>query len=505
MDEQLTGSAPKALGRRAFLKTAAAASLATVLAACGGGAAPASAPASSAAAKPAGSAPASAAASAKPAGSASAKPAASASAKPAASGKPAASSAGAFDTNRTFAGSLSIIQWSHFVPAYDTQYFDNWAKDWGSKHKVDVKVDHIALADLPARSAAEVAAKSGHDIFGWFAQGGPRLFEKDLVDVSDVVNALIAKNGPYIKAAEDLCKVGNAWRGVPDHYVPFLSLFRKDVMDKVGFTKGKLETWDDLLEFGTKAKAAGTPVGTALSDTSDGQMTWRSLMWSYGAFLTDDSGKQVKLDSPEMRQVLEYAKKLYTQAMTPEVLSWQDVSNNQYLQSGKGAWIYNPISAIRSIEDDKSATAQELAKNILIGQPLAGPKGQHMAPQWVIHGIWSWSKNVDAAKQFLYDHKAEFEPGFRASKVYNMPFEQKFSQPPMPVLSEDPKYAVIQGVEKTVHVPGYPGPNTVAANQALDNNVITVMFNDYATGKMSVDAAIEKAVKAAKAIYDKAG
>ena len=64
----------------------------------------------------------------------------------------------------------------------------------------------------------------------------------------------------------------------------------------------------------------------------------------------------------------------------------------------------------------------------------------------------------------------------------------------MPVLSEDPKYKVIEGVEKTAHVIGFPGPNTVAANQSLDNNVITVMFNDFATGKMSADAAIDKAV-----------
>jgi multiple sugar transport system substrate-binding protein len=484
------------LGRRAFLKRAAALSLVPLLAACGGSTAPASsAPASpaSAAAKPS---------SAAPASSASAIPAASGGA--AASAKPAASAAGGFDTNRTFAGTLSVLQWSHFVPAYDTDYFDKWAKDWGTKHKVDVKVDHIALADIPARGAAEIAAKSGHDIIGWFAEGGPRLFEKDVLDVSDVVNALIAKNGPYIKAAEDLCKVGTAWRGVPDFYVPFPSLFRKDVMDKVGWTKGTLETWDDLLEFGTKAKAAGNPVGTALSDTSDGQMTWRSLMWSFGAFLTDETGTKVTLDSPETRAALDFAKKLYTQAMTPEVLSWDDSGNNRYLASGKGAWIYNPISAIRSIEDDKNPQSQELAKNIFIAQPLKGPKGQLMSPQFVVHTIMGWTKSGDAAKQFLYDHKSDFEEGFRGSKGYNMPFEQKFSQAPMPVLSDDPKYKVLVGIEKTAHVIGYPGPNTVAANEALNQNVITTMFTDYAARNMSADAAIAKAVKAAQAIYAKA-
>jgi multiple sugar transport system substrate-binding protein len=269
--------------------------------------------------------------------------------------------------------------------------------------------------------------------------------------------------------------------------------------------QGHADTWDDLLQFGIKSKAAGTPVGTALSDTSDGQMTWRSLMWSYGSALTDETGKKVTLDSPETRQVLEYAKQLYTQAMTPEVLSWSDVSNNQYLQSGKGAWIYNPISALRSIEDDKAQTSQDLAKNILIAQPMKGPKGQLMCPQFVVYGIWNFSKNISAAKAFLTELKLNWKQGITASKGYNMPFELDYNKPPMPVLSDDPKYKVIVGVEKTAQTYGYPGPNTIAADTSLDQNVITVMFNDYATGKMGLDPAIQKAVKAAQQIYAKAG
>lgn len=489
MDEQLSGVPSRGLGRRAFLQVAAVASLGSILAACGGAAAPSTAPASSAAAKPSSAAP---AISAKPAasGGASAKPAASA----AASAKPVAG----------LSGSLSMIQWSHFVPAYDT-WFDKWAADWGTKNKVQVKVDHIALADLPARSAAEVAAKSGHDIFGWFAEGGPRLFDKDLVDVSDVVDTLSKAGGGYIPAAESLNKVNGVWKGVPDFFVPFLSLMRKDVMDKVGWTKGTLETWDDLLQFGTKSKAAGFPVGTALSDTSDGQMTWRSLMWSYGSYLFDKDGKKVTLDSPETRTVLDYAKKLYTQAMTPEVLSWDDSGNNRYLASGKGAWIYNPISALRSIEDDKNPQSQELAKNIIIGQSLSGPKGQLMSPQWVNYGIWNWSKNVPAAKAFLTDLKMNWKEAFTNSKGYDMPFEVNYNKAPMPVLSDDPKYKVIVGIEKAVQVVGYPGPNTVAANEALNQNVLSTMFTDFAAKNMSADAAIAKAVKAAEAIVAKAG
>src|SRR5262249_11795116 len=52
---------------------------------------------------------------------------------------------------------LRIIQWSHFVPAYDT-WFDGFAKDWGKKNGVTVTVDHIPHLEIPARAASEVSA-----------------------------------------------------------------------------------------------------------------------------------------------------------------------------------------------------------------------------------------------------------------------------------------------------------------------------------------------------------
>jgi len=51
---------------------------------------------------------------------------------------------------------LSIVQWSHFVPEYDT-WFDKFAKDWGEKNKISVTVDHIPVQNIPARAAAEAS------------------------------------------------------------------------------------------------------------------------------------------------------------------------------------------------------------------------------------------------------------------------------------------------------------------------------------------------------------
>jgi ABC-type glycerol-3-phosphate transport system substrate-binding protein len=51
-----------------------------------------------------------------------------------------------------------------------------------------------------------------------------------------------------------------------------------------------------------------------------------------------------------------------------------------------------------------------------------------------------------------------------------------------------------------VKVIGYPGPNTVQANKALDLHIIADMFTRYATGQQSADQAIKEAIDAYKQI-----
>jgi ABC-type glycerol-3-phosphate transport system substrate-binding protein len=60
-------------------------------------------------------------------------------------------------------GDLRILQWSHFVPKHDT-WFDPFAQDWGRQVGVNVTVDHIDQAEIPARAGSEIAAGQGHDL-----------------------------------------------------------------------------------------------------------------------------------------------------------------------------------------------------------------------------------------------------------------------------------------------------------------------------------------------------
>ena len=93
--------------------------------------------------------------------------------------------------------SLSIVQWAHFVPEYDT-WFDKFAKDWGEKNKIAVTVDHIPVQNVPARAAAEASAQSGHDLFGFNGAGGAHLYRKFFIDVADLVKETEKKYGKVI-------------------------------------------------------------------------------------------------------------------------------------------------------------------------------------------------------------------------------------------------------------------------------------------------------------------
>jgi multiple sugar transport system substrate-binding protein len=390
---------------------------------------------------------------------------------------------------KKLSGNLSILQWSHFVPEFDT-YLDKWAADWGAKNGVTVKIDRIPQADLPARFAAEVAAKNGHDLVAHFANGLPALFTSSLVDISDICDRAATKYGGWLPAGEAIGKVKDKWYGYPDFLVPFLSSWRTDFWKAAGFSGDHLTLWQDLIDYAPKLKAAGNPIGTAASQTSDAEHTWRSLMWSHGAYEFSKDGKTVAIDSAETRKVLDMAKSLFGN-MEPAVLSWADVDNNTYMQSGKAAWIYNPISAYRTIETQNP----DLIKKINIDLPLKGTKDQIASIQFTVYGIWNFSKNIDAARQFLIDYSDDWTAQFTASKGYNNPFLKSRLAKPMPVLGSDTKIAHLQDVPNFVQPVGYPGPSSQAAYDSLNTHIVTDMFTGYVTAKSTADAAIADAVK----------
>ena len=210
--------------------------------------------------------------------------------------------------------SLSIVQWGHFVPEYDT-WFDKFAKDWGEKNKVSVTVDHIPVQNIAARAAAEASAGSGHDLFGWNGAGGAHLYRKFLIDVADLVKETEKKYGKVTVIGRQIGynPDDGTWSAFPDFYINFPGMYRKSMWDEIGM---KPDTWDNVRIGGAKLKAKGHPVGISLGHSNDPNTTWRGLLWSYGGAVQDEAGKKIVLNSKETVEAVKYVAALYKEAMT---------------------------------------------------------------------------------------------------------------------------------------------------------------------------------------------
>jgi multiple sugar transport system substrate-binding protein len=406
---------------------------------------------------------------------------------------------------RAFAQSktLSMVQWSHFVPAFD-KWFDQFAREWGEKNGVAVTVDHIPVQNVAPRAAAEAAAGSGHDLFMWNGAGGPHLYRNFLVDLSSVVNYVEKKYGKISTIGRQIGfnEDDKTWSAYPDYYINFPGLYRKDLWDEIGMVP---DSWDDLRIGGAKLKAKGHPVGISLGHSNDPNATWRGLLWSYGGAVQDESGKKVVLDSKETLEAVKMAAAIYKEAMTAEVLSWDDSSNNKYLDSGVGSYIVNPISAYRTCQQ----VNPKLADKIFVWKCPKGPVRRMIGAASNAYGLWKFSKNQDAAIEFLKYYADHWVDAFKASTGYNMPIYANIVPKPMPILGNDPtshppdKLKVTETSDEWCAATGYPGPAWAATDEVYNNFVLCDMMAKAATGAMTPEDAVKWATNECRNIFAK--
>ncbi|HEU5005670.1 MAG TPA: extracellular solute-binding protein [Jatrophihabitantaceae bacterium] len=403
---------------------------------------------------------------------------------------------------------IKILLWSHFVPQYD-KWFDGWAKQWGDKNKVTVVVDHINQADLPARTAAEFAAKSGHDLIEWITP--PSAYEPSVYDMSDVVKEAVGKYGDQIP----FCKLSsfnphtNKYYGFCHTWTPDPGDYRKSLWSAVGMPNGPT-TWDELLTGGTEIQQQKkVRMGIGMSSEVDSNMAARALIWSYGGSV-QDANENVTLNSPETVAAVEYMAKLYKQTMSAEVFSWTAASNNQGLVAGQLSYILNSISAYRSAQ----TTNKTVADDIYFLPALKGPGGTGLASQHVVRSyiMPKWAKNVDKCKQYLLDLVGAAHDGTYNSQLYDFP---AFKNPPVTStldgwLKNDPfksappdKLNLLATSQAWSTNVGHPGPANPAIGEIFDTNVLSTMMADVARGKSSAQDAVSSAHQQCETIFKK--
>ncbi|MGH6780289.1 MAG: ABC transporter substrate-binding protein, partial [Bradyrhizobium sp.] len=264
---------------------------------------------------------------------------------------------------------LSMTQWSHFVPRYD-KWFDAYAQKWGAAHNVKVTVQHISYADLNSTLAAAIAAKSGPTLFQMNAT--PAAFIQGLQPLNDVNDAAKATWGKGVAPCthQAYLPVKQEWYAYCVGWVVDPGDYRISLWKDAGYPNGPT-SYDDLLKGGEKIyKKTGIPVGVGMSPEIDSEFYARSLIWSFGGEVQNACGK-VTLDSPQVIDAVKYQAKLFHTAETPEVFSWNAASNNQAFVSGRASYVQNSISFYRTAQQSNPKNAADTG----FRPGLKGPTG----------------------------------------------------------------------------------------------------------------------------------
>ena len=400
---------------------------------------------------------------------------------------------------------LKILQWSHFVPAYDTWFNGTFAKQWGEKHNTNVVVDNINLVDLNTRAASEAQAKKGHDLFMFLSP--PAAYESQVIDMTHVYQEVEKKHGKKIDLAHKSTfnPKTKKYFAFSDSYAPDPGNWRSDLWSQVGYPHGP-DTYDDLRDGAKKIKDKfGNPCGLGLSQELDTSMAMRALLWSFGGAEQDPDGN-VTINSKNTIEALKFMKALYQESETPEVFTWTPPSNNQAMLAGKVSYVANAISVTRQSEREHLP----IDKNIMISHALKGPV-RRIAAEHVMncYVIWEFAENKEGAQQFLIDYIDHFHDGFSAGQFYNFPCFPKTVPDLKKEIANDPRstppdrYKVLGDVLDWATNVGYPGYASAAIDQAFKSWVIPTMFATVAQGKATPEDAAKTAEAEYKRIFER--
>jgi len=403
------------------------------------------------------------------------------------------------------AGKLSMGTWDHWVPGA-SQVLEKICKEWAEKEKVELTFDLITSngdKDL-LTLMSEGQAKSGHDIMGlrtWYVNAQVDKF----VPVDDVVEPLLQKYGKIAMAAEYCAKIDGHWLAVPTCYgssslppCARIDLFKQFVgLDLQRMYPGPDATpdqelvdnwtWETLLTAAEKCSKGGYPFGLGLSTCTDAINMAGVVLAAYGAELVNAKG-DITVQSDATRQVLEWFKRL-AKTMPDSVYAYDNASNNKELISGKAALIMNPPSAYAVAVRD----APKVGEQLWTFSSPKGPKGRFDPAGYYYWGIWNFSKNIPAAKSllaFLTQREIQ-EKLVNASSGFDIPPFASFVDFKAWELVEPPKYTVYNFPPRRDVIPyltGYPAPLKIGTQIYAQATVMKMIAQVTQSGKSINDS-----------------
>lgn len=363
---------------------------------------------------------------------------------------------------------LTLMSWAHFLQGSDAE-LQAVLQRFGEERGIDVRLDTVALSDVPSRTASAVQSQAGPDVI-LLMNYSTALYADQMLSLDDTIGRIEDFYGPFWEVGQEASQIDGTWRSIPWFYTPAPANVRPDYFEAAGLELP--DTWAELLEAAGPLAAAGHPVGLAISNAGDSNDWLLQMMASFGASAIDADGN-VAIDSAATRAALDYVKALFAH-MPPDVLGWDGGGNNQLILTGFGSWTINPVSVYVSAKRDLPQIAENLDHTL----PPAGPEGRFATTSVYTLGVPQWTPCPETAKDlvvFLFQPE-NYESWVTASGGYNVPLFQEF--PNLPVWQDDPKLAVPQELGAFMHLALWPAPPQMGAalQEIYDTYIIPAMF-----------------------------
>ncbi|MSO95643.1 MAG: carbohydrate ABC transporter substrate-binding protein [Thermoleophilia bacterium] len=391
---------------------------------------------------------------------------------------------------------LRILQWVHFVPAYDKWFDNTYIKAWGEKNDTEVKVDHINNALLFSTGASQVAAQSGHDLFQFLSP--PSSFQKQLLPLTDIVQEVTKKLGPISSVGEKSTfnPKTKQYFGFADNYVPDPAHYRGSLFTQIDTP---VRTWEDIRKAAPALKALGKPIGLGMSNEIDSNMFLFALLYCYGGLLQNEENQPIFAGKSRKGAVeaLKLMQDIFKQGMSDEVFAWTAASNNQAFIAGRLSFAMNAISIARTLERVNPGLADDTWLAPIPRGPFTQMGNEHVMGVYV---IWKFAKNVDLAKKFLVDQQLGYKDHFEQSAFYNFPGWTGAIEGGFPAIrkmaaadTHKPrgKYTVLTTIaEKYTANVGWPGYSNAAIDEIFNRFLVPQMFAQVVQGKLTPDEAV---------------
>jgi ABC-type glycerol-3-phosphate transport system substrate-binding protein len=383
------------------------------------------------------------------------------------------------------------LRWADFVPASDVLLKGPITQECKKATGITLKLETVNANDLQSRITSAIQSGTGADII-MALNNWPQLYAESLADSSDLAEEIGKTEGGYYDICRQVATVGNKWIGVPWTVGGGLIAYRKSWLQEAGYSTFP-ETWDAFRDAGQKLKAKGRPIGQTAGHTfGDAPGWWYSFLWSWGGQEVAADGKTVVLNSKETVESIKFAVALWKETMDEGGLAWDDTNNNRAFLSGtisatlNGASIY--IESLRKPDSYQTEQGKPMKEDILHAFLPSGPAGQFSYHAPFTNMLMKYSKNQDAAKKWLawIGSKEVFEKWFVSQKGFCTGPTKGWKT--HKVWDEDPVMLPFRDCADNAKFPGYPGPASRKAAEALSKYIVIDMYAKAVQGMPAEDA-----------------